>query len=84
MTEQVSGSAQKCLGGKTAREQAVAAKFEQLGLQQCASRTYRKRVPGAINKNNTPGSTDILGDFDGRSTLKLAEKLDGRIEASGS
>lgn len=73
VTEQASSSAQKCVGGKTSREQAVAAKFEQLGLERCASRTYRKRVAGAINKNNTPGSTMILLKNDSDASKALPE-----------
>lgn len=52
-------TAQECVGGATPRERAVGVTFEKLGLQACASSTYRKRRSGAVNRNNTPGATVI-------------------------
>lgn len=87
VTEEASSSAQNCVGGKSSREQAVAEKFEQLGLERCASRTYRKRVAGAINKNNTPGSTMILlkdSDDASKALPELRKALIASYKPSGT
>jgi hypothetical protein len=70
-TENGSSSANTCVGGDSADERELAKRFDELGLQACASRTFNKDENGTLKKHNTPGSTAILMDSETHASQAL-------------
>lgn len=84
-TQNSSTSARKCVGEAYGRD--LLAKLEQLGVQACASATYRKVVHAGIRKTNTPGSTVIrlkTAADASRALPALRSGLIGSFKTSGT